>query len=471
MSAILSDYVESTQGRAGTPDGNVFFDTTNGTLEFFLDSEVATLSADAGQANKLTASNRPTLATLYAFERATRTTNIPLRQYSVFLEGKYKRAGAYEFVNGRAFATIAEWKNVDASGWNEKDTSSVIQKTVFGAISLGNIEAGSQPYYRLSDGVPVDFARTGPVSENVVIYENGGIDDNAVFEIAVRTFGYSFSSKSLNDLPYDTTDADIGGFALTEAEKAWITAAGYTFADTYTTPTGNFAGMTFSRLSTSANRVGFAGADKDFKDVLLNTSGGTVAECMAKLDALASTDDDINTGTGNDSSTLNGKRLPEWYTVDASGRLVTRAGLFIDNLPASESQKIVQTSDDGTACTYAYYPACEIAVGANAKADGNAWYTVYYKDGTGDSDFNASNAVKVKDKDGTDVIGSVGGTDISFLYDYVGNTQAGLAGDIDKLMIVEVEGDGIATSALTEFTMKKQDVNAVTCAPTLETNI
>lgn len=472
MSAILSDYVESTQGRSGTPDGNVYFNTALGELEFFLDSEVATIDYGSGaEANRLTASNRPTLATLYAFERERREVNIPLRQFSVFLEGKYKRAGAYEFVNGRTFSTISEWKNVDASGWNEKDTSDVIQKSVFGAISLGNVEPTSQPFYKFADGVPIDFSRTGAVSEGVIVYENGGDDNRGVFEIGLRTFGFTFSSKSLLDLPYDTTDADIGGFALDEQEKKWITDAGYTFTDVYTTPVVPFDGMTFAKLSAPVTRTGFAGVDKDFEYVLLNTGAGTVQEVMAKLDSLSITDDDINIGTGNDASTINGKREPEWYSVDADGRLVTKQGLFIDGLPASESQNIVQTSDDGTECTYAYYPACEIDVGSNAKADANAWYAVYYKDGTSDQDFNASNAVKVKDKDGVDVIGAVGGTDITFLYDYVGNTQAGLPADTDKVMIVVVEGNGIATSALTEFTMKKQDVNSVTCSPTLETNI
>jgi len=472
MSAILTDYVESTQGRVGTPDGNVFFDTASGKLEFFLASELSQVDYGSGmETNKLTDTNRPTLATLYAFERARRELNTTLRGFDLFLDGKYKRAGAYNFVNGRTFSTIAEWKNVDASGWNEIDTSDVIQKSVYGAISLGNIEATSQPFYSFSDGVPVDFSRPGPVSEGVVVYTNGGADDRAVFNIGVRTFGYSFSSKSLLDLPYSTTDADIGGFAINEAEKKWITDAGYTFDSVYTAPVAPFDGMTFAKLSSAATRSGFSGVDKNFSYVLLNSGAGTVQEVMAKLDAFASTDDNINIGTGNDSSIIHGKRESEWYSIDASGRLVTKQGLFIDGLPATESQKIVQTSDDGTECTYAYYPAVEIAVGPNAKADAKAWYSVYYKDGSGNADFNKSGNVIVKDKDGNDVVGTISGSDISFAYDYVGNTQAGLGGNVDKVMIVEVEGNGIATSAKTEFTVKKQDVNSVTCAPTAEDNI
>jgi len=472
MSAVLGDYVQSTQGRAGTPDGNVYFDVASGKLEFFFDTEVAQVDYGSGlEANRLTADNRPTLATLYAFERARRGADEVLRQYDVFLEGSYKRAGAYNFVNGRTFATANEWKKTDASGWNEVDTSDVIQKIWYGAISLGNIEPTSQPFYSFADGVPVDFDRPGPVSEPVLVYTNGGADNRGVFNIGVRTFGYSFSSKSLLDLPYDTTDADIGGFAITESEKKWITDAGYTFTSVYSTPVAPFDGMTLAKLSSPVTRSGFAGADKAFTYVVLNTGAGTVQEVMAKLDAFASTDDNINTGTGNDSSIIHGKRESEWYSIDANGRMVTKQGLFIDGLPASESQKIVQTSDDGTECTYAYYPACEIAVGTSAKTDSNAWYQVYYKDGAADADFNKANAVTVKDKDGVDVKGSVGGSDISFLYDYVGNTQAGLPGDTDKVMVVEVEGDGGCTAAKTEFVMKKQDVNSVTCAPSPESNI
>jgi len=470
MSAVLGDYVESTQGRSGTPNGNTYFDTAAGKLEFYLDTEVAQVDYGSGlEANKLTASNRPTLATLYAFERARRELNTTLRGFDLFLDGKYKRAGAYNFVNGRTFATLAEWKNVDASGWNEIDVSKVIQKSIYGAISLGNIEATSQPFYSFADGVPIDFSRPGPVSEGVVVYTNGGADDRAVFNIGVRTFGYSFSSKSLLDLPYSTTGADIGGFAITEAEKKWITAAGYTFDSVYTSPVAPFDGMTFAKLGSAVLRTGFSGADKEFTYVMENTGGGTVQEVMAKFDAMSATDDNINTATGNDSSVIHGKRESELYSVNADGKMVTK--VFIKNLPASESQKIIFIADDATECTYAYYPIVEIAVGASAKVDPKAWYSVYYKDGAGNADFNKSGNVIVKDKDGADVTGSVGGTDISFPYDFVGNVQAGLPADTDKVMIVEVEGNGITTSAKTEFIVKKQDVNSVTCAPVAEDNI
>lgn len=475
MSAIIGDYVESTQGRAGTPDGNVFFDTTNGKLEFFFDDEVAQIDYGNGlEANKLTASNRPTLATLYAFERARRGANETLRNFDVFLEGSYKRAGAYNFVFGREFSTVAEKKKVDASGWNEIYTTTTpndtIKKKFYGAISLGNIETTSQPFYKFADGVPINFARTGSVSEAVEVFEESVSDERAVFEIGVRTFGYSFSSKSLLDLPYDTSDADIGGFAISEAEKKWITDAGYTFDNVYTTPQAPFDGMEFAKLSSAVLRTGFAGVDKNFTYVLENIGAGTVQEVMAKLDALSSTDDNINTGTNNDASIIHGKRESEWYSVDASGRLVTKQGLFIDGLPATESQKIVQTSDDGTECIYAYYPIVEILVGANAKADVNCWYQVYYKDGDGDLDFNKDTAVTVQDKDGNDVKGLVSGADVTFAYDYVNNNQAGLPADSDKIIIVEVEGNGTATFAKTEAIIKKQDVNSITCSPSLETN-
>ena len=473
MSAILTDLKESTQGRSGTPDGNIFFDTTNWKMEIFFVDEVATIDYWSWpEANKLTAANRPTMDLLYRFEIDRRRANEDLQKFDPFIEANYKRAGAYAFVNNRSFATAgAEATKIDASWWKEVDTNWVIQKIYYGAISLGNIETTSQPYYSFADGVPIDFNRTWPVSESMQVFQEGWDDNRSVFNIAVRTFWYSFSSKSLADLPYDTTDADIGWFAIWEAEKIWITTAGYTIDNVYNTPVAPFDGMTFARLWTPATRTWFSWADKTFTDVLLNTGAGTVQEVMAKLDALASVDDNINTWTWNDGSVIRWKRNSEWYTVNASGQLVTKQGLFIDGLPVSESQKIIQTSDDGTACTYPYFPVVEISVWEFAKADSNAWYHLYYLNGTGDADFNKDWAVTVNDKDWNPVKWSVWGSDISFQYDYVGNTQAGLPADTDKVIVVEVAWDGIATRKKTIATIKKQDVNSISCECSEETNM
>ncbi len=481
MSAIIGDLYQSSQGRSGTPDGNVFFDITNGKLEFFLDSEVASLSAHGGIANPLTDANRPTLAVLYAFERQQRKADETLRQFDYFLEGNYKRAGSYIFVNGRTFGdAVLDEKNVDASGWSEFDTSGQKQRMFFGAISLGNIEASSQPYYALPDGVPVNFSRSGPVSESVLVWQyNGGseIDNTGAFTISVRTFGNSFSSKSLVDLPFDTTDADIGGFAITETNKDNIFQ---TLSDVYgdEAHTGEitpYNTMELIKLTTGETRTGFTGADKDFTYVL-ETSGATVQQVMAKLDAFAQTDDDINPAANTpsegtrDNVVIRGKRNSEWYTTNSSGQMVTKAGLFVRNLPSSELKNIIQTSDDVTACSYPSLPSITILTGSAAQADSNAWYHVYYKDGAGDLDFNKANAVTVNDKDGNPVKGLVAGGDISFQYAYSSNTQAGLVGGIDKDIIVEVEGDGGCTAAKTEATIVDGDIS-ITCSPGVENNI
>jgi hypothetical protein len=114
----------------------------------------------------------------------------------------------------------------------------------------------------------------------------------------------------------------------------------------------------------------------------------------------------------------------------------------------------------------------EITVGSPAVADTNAWYHVYYDEGTGP--FDSATAVTVNDSVGTPVKGNVAadavGGKISFAYAYDTNTQNGLAQGTDKDVVVEVEGDGGVAQAITYFTITRTAVVAVTCAPPADLN-
>ncbi len=104
----------------------------------------------------------------------------------------------------------------------------------------------------------------------------------------------------------------------------------------------------------------------------------------------------------------------------------------------------------------------------------NAFYHMFYDDGAGSADFDAAGAVTVNNAVGSpikgDVTDDVAGTAILTDYAYDTNTQAGLSAGADKDVVVMVEGDGDVAQALTYFTITRDTLISVSCAPSLDPN-
>jgi len=232
--------------------------------------------------------------------------------------------------------------------------------------------------------------------------------------------------------------------------------------------------MTLEKLASPQTETGFNEADGNFTWVLHNTLGGTAQQCAAYLDAVSLQNADVDVGAG----TYNGKKGRVWYTRDGSGKIVTSSiggeGLIIEGLSEAEKQNVIMTDDAAAQKTFPFYPSVVAEVGDAAVADVLAWYHLYYVDGASNADFDKAGAVTVNDKDGNPIKGNVStdavAGEITFSYDYDGNTQAGLSAGVDKDMVLLVEGDGGAGQAITYFTMKRQAVINITCAPAAETN-
>ena len=498
----------STQPIGSTPDGNVYFDTTAGTFQLITVDDLATMDmtdaqyggGTASDANELTVQDGVLLAALYAFEKQERKAspilNEDLRQYDKYFAGSYKFAGAYEIINSRKPFSDAHRDLLRGSGWIERASDGVADRIYFGGRSLGNVEALSQPYVMIGNAqtpnafTPTDYAKDGPVDEAVQVLGKsdndpvdasaGDFDDRAYYAMSVRTYGQNFSRKILTDSGLSQSDGYSSGFAIVETAHLTTLEATYPIADAGTQPTagtGTMLGLELQKEASPVSRTGFATADKDFSWTLLNPNSLSLDACVAFLDAISTQDNDIDSSA---ETTTFGKRVDTWYSYNAAGtKIITRSGagdglgLYIQNIQAADDQRVIQTSDDTTENLYAFFPLVEVTVGANAEADSGAWYHAYYADGAGAADFNTVGAVVVLDKDDNPVKGNIQADviagKISFQYDYANDTDAGLSSGVDKDIIFEVEGDGVATAAQTPITIKNQTVSA-TCAPGLETN-
>ena len=488
----LSNYdtllTQSTQSRSGVPDGNIFFDVANGRLEIITLEELATVNFGSGlEANPLTQDLGIKLEAIYAFERQERRVDEELRKYDPFLKGTFKFAGAYEYINNRKLddangsitsLTGDDRAKIRGSGWIERNSAGSIGRILYGTASLGAIEALSQPYNQLSPGgAPVDYQKDGPISEAVQVYGDAAIDANTTtfdtrtyLSIKVRTFGNNFDEKLLSDSGVTEMGGYSTGFAL--SETAHLTTGNFTLADVYGgLQVAPWTGMGLEELAVAQVETGFNESDGSFTWVLNNAAAGSLDQCVAFLDALAQTDDDINDHVTN---VTNGKRVGTWYSYDAQGRIVTQSGadalgLFIKSIPTADEQSVVFKDDIGGLKTRPFVVGVEVFVGANAVADINAWFHAFYLPA-----FNSSGAVTVVDSTAAAVKGNVlashSANKILWSHDYDGDTVGGTAGT-DKDVVFECEGDGGVIAAKTVFTMNRQTTVSATCEPAPETNV
>jgi len=320
---------------------------------------------------------------------------------------------------------------------------------------------------------------TGDADEELTVT---GIDTRSYESLKVRTFGQNYDEKILSDSGVAEMGGYSSGFAL--GESVHLTSGSYTLADVYTAQISPWTGMGLEELDTPQTETGFTTADGDFTWVLNNTVPGDLNQCIAFLDALAQTDDDVN---DHGSNVTNGKRVGVWYTYNAAGKILPQVGtgaagegLFIEQLAGTDKNRVIFTDDAGDTKEYPAFSNVSVTVGANAVDDANAWFHAFFLDGPGaGDDFNTSGALTVEDADGATLIkGNVNGSglrtvnDINFEFDHAGDTIGGPGGTgTDKDVVFECEGDGGVTQAKTVFTLTSAATITASCVPLVENNV
>jgi len=317
---------------------------------------------------------------------------------------------------------------------------------------------------------------TGDADEVLTV---SGYDKRTYESLKIRTFGQNYDSKILSDSGVAEMGGYSSGFAL--GESVHLTTGSYTLADVLTAQVSPWTGMTLEELDVAQTETGFTTADGDFTWVLNNTASGDLDQCIAYLDALAQTDNDINAHASN---VTNGKRVGVWYSYNAAGKILPQVGtgaagegLFLEGLTGTDKNRVIFTDDADATKEYPAYSAVSVAVGANAVADTNSWFHAFFLDGPSTNDFNTATAITVRDADAATLIkGNVTlsglrvSNNINFEFDFVGDTLGGTAGT-NKDIVFECEGDGGVTQAKTVFTLTSAASITASCVPLPETNV
>jgi len=495
---------QSTQNRAGTPDGNVFFDVSNNIIELIGVDELATfdhtgMGGGASDDNQLANFEGITFRGLYNFENQERSDDETLRNFLRGTDGTYRQAGAFNFINGVKLADdvlgdgSTDRNKMRGSGWIEyadtQDGKTDVDRIFHGVLSLVAIQATTAPNFALvantleatlQAATWSDFQREGNINEAVQVYGDttygdtgaGDFDNTTdVLVVRVRSWGYN---------PGETTSvltqlAEVSGFSAGYGVGESLNPANtFDLADVFGGgQISPWTGMSLIK-DTPTTKSGFNEADGDFTWILENTEGGTAQQCAAFLDALTLQASDIDDGTG----TYDGTKGRVWYSRDAAGLIVTNSseseGLFIDNLSISEKQNVILTDDAGAQKTYPFFPELKLFVGLPAKADAAAWFHIFYEDGAAAADFDTAGAVTVNDDVPNPMKGLCSTADaqgfISLAYAYDTNTQAGLSAGADKAMVAVVEGKGGVSQSISYFTMERITTVNVSCAPGADLN-
>lgn len=411
-----ADFVFSTQGRGGTPDGNIFLDTSdpaNPMIELLSTAELAQVDYGSGlEANRLNVDDGATMQAIYGAIGIERRDNEVIRGFRAPAVGKFALAGSYDMLNNWQMATATDLGLVRSSGLRYLDVAGNVNRIFFGPKSLGSIETASQPYYQTAAlGAATDFSFTGDVDELVQVFGTtthgdtgaGNFDVRSYFSVSVREWGFVHDRKTLADSGLSQAAQFSGGFGLSESPHP--TTGNYTEADVLGgSSVAPWDVMSYLTEAATVSRSGFNEADGDFAETIENPGGASLDEVVAFMDALARSTADIDDGTPAQI----GREVDVLYTFDAQGNIVLRQGLFIENLPGADLTRLRLTDDAGNAKTFPQTITINVNLSSAAQGEATAWYHAFYEDDAGADDYNTATAITHQDKDAVEIKGTVG---------------------------------------------------------------
>jgi len=289
----------STASRSGTPDGNVYIDTTNDLIELIDDSELATTSAET---NGLNTVDKVDALALYFFLLQEVEADSALQNFRFAMDAVGNRmgklVGATAFLNSIKLAGTDRLK-VSNSGFTEFAAGSggntIIDRIYHGARSVNDINSTTQPFYMLAESLseahrqaatPVDFANLGSINEVIQSFGTTANGDagagnfdykNYVLILGAREFGYTIGEANSNgaELGALSQGYGIGNSIVTEL-------SGITEADVFGgSQVAPYTGLGFTRQTTASTETGFNEGNGLFTDKITTTGGASLMEISA----------------------------------------------------------------------------------------------------------------------------------------------------------------------------------------------
>lgn len=379
-------------------------------------------------AGNLVAKDGVTLQALYSkFVELWATSayqDSPFPMYAIdALSGQFQFGTDGATFSGWRPATDATRQMLRDGGWSEFSAAGALQRQYVGIVGLGAVSAGAQLYYqRASSDAPSNFTFTDQCNEGIQVFgdaSNGNFDKRTYFKAFVREFGKKYRDSVLADTGKTATGAYIVNVLLSNEDDLKILAADGAMSG------APYTGITVTYFGTDQNRS-IGGSNYPFR-VIIAGNGATLEQIYTKVQYLLRQATDIDSGAG----TVTGKTAAALLAF-VGDTLETTTGVYIDNIQAADSNRIVFRDQNGVNRTNPYTAAGTITANAVLVGAGSSYRLMFTSPPGASNDYGEAGAITVNDAAGTPITGAISASPIAFTYDYDGNVQGGYAGGTDR---------------------------------------
>lgn len=458
--ALLSDpdFLKlSSQPASGVPDGNVYIDTSTGTIEFIPVATLATINFGTSDpdrpgkptgtiANPLVFNDGLLLNAFFSFITIERKLNDTLRRYLPIIRAIDRKSGQYEFVNGFAPKTDTDRQFFRNGGWVERAANGTINRIYYGVVGIGSADSTEVFYYALSSALSTNGTNltfTGLPNEAVRV----DTSDRLFFEISGRTWQRSYTRSNLTLIGNNEgTGAFIDNHSLTTASDTFVTEtesnvstlAAYTAVTLNYLPgvgflawqsgvsyvqnavvsfTGRWYRATSAHTSSTTNEPTDGGAPwiayegerliggtyYPFNKIF--ASGGTPKtkkQFYQRERWLLRQATNINQNSVSTGSII-GRRASPLFTFVSASQLDTELGVFIDDLNLADINEVRFRDATGIFRSFPRVTNVLITLNDIAKQDPDLRVSVYFLT-AGSNTYPGANAVIVQDNTLTNIV-------------------------------------------------------------------
>jgi hypothetical protein len=348
----------------------------------------------------------------------------PFPMYAIdALSGQFQFGTDGSSFNGWKPANDATRQMLRDGGWSEFSSAGVLNRQYAGVVGLGTVSAGAQLYYqRDAADAPTNTTFTDQVNEGIQVFgdaANGNFDKRTFFKGFVREQGKKYKDSVLADTGKTATGAFLVNLLLSneddlkiQANDAAMTGAPY-----------NNINVTY--FATDQNRL-IGGINRAFR-VIVAGNGATLEQIYTKVQFLLRQATDIDTGAG----TVIGKTANALLSF-VGDTLQTTTGVYIDNIQAADSNRIIFKDQAGVDRTNPFTAAGTISFNTPLIGAGSSYRLMYTAPPGLSNDFGEAGAITVNNAAGVPITGTISAASIGFDFDYDGNVQGGFTAGTDR---------------------------------------
>lgn len=356
-------------------------------------------------------------------------------------------------------ANDATRKLIRTAGWREYDESGTSLREYLGVITLGNVDAVSKvsgdfvKYAFSSDAGVTSLTYAGAANEAIQTFgdaANGNFDKrNDVLSVYVREQGKTYGQSTTTDIGVSSITYKVERFPLSESVDLNISTSD---SDIETLAPYTGMSITYHQLPQSQT---IGGVSYDF-GITIDSNFGNAEQTyeFVQYQLRQTIDIDAEGDSPSQIGLLQDQLLKfvgaNLETLAATNTDGGGTGVRIVNFDSADTNRIKFVDNSAVTVTFPFVTAGKLSFNPNLVNDSSAKYFLYYNDANGNL-INTDNSIIVDDGNGDPITGLINGqSEISFTFDYDGNTQGGRSSGQDA--DVTLRAIGLETGQFVEAT-------------------